>query len=256
MFRIISPDSQRIRKKAVDELTADVKSKMEECVVVIGDERLDVFVANLEKLLQYNLSGQQLGLEKFEMTKDLVDKIKTLSQEDPKSFENIETRLNNQVQRLQRLGLKENRVFEQKIKFSFIGNVFMLLFLSPLFLTSGLVNAVPYAITAYVSRKIQVRDDFVGSLKTVAGMVIFLISYLVTSFVVGSNTTWYFGLITFFLLHPLGLFALFYLNAYYDLIEDYRHTRIFKRKATFIEDLRKERKHILGELNIEAPGSE
>ncbi len=237
-------------KKGVDALTERVKVEMEATTVVIGDERTDVFIANLEKLLQLDLDKGKLGLKSFETTKELVQNIEDLAEKEPEQFKSIELRLANYVQRLNRLGLKRNRIFEGRIKSSLILNVLLLILGFPLFAIGAVLNAVPYWLTVFVSRKVQVRDDFVGSLKTAAGMFLFLIFYILTALIIGSYSTWYIGLISFFLLHPLMIFVLHYINRFLDLIQDYKHTRLFRRKSTFMDNMRKERSDILRDLNI------
>jgi len=235
-------------KKAYNALTAAVKQSLEECTVVINDERLYQFISHVEKIYQYRLDKNQQGLKKFMLSKEIVEKVEVFSNKSPEKFKEMEVRLSNYIQRLKRLKIKDNRILEGRIKTSFILNSTILTLGFPVFLCGFILNIIPFSLTSYVIKKIKVREDFIGSLRSIAGMFIFLIFYILTSVMVGIATSWYWGIAFGLILYPFGILALIYVNRYMDLKEDYKHTRLFKRKATFMAQLRKERKEIINQL--------
>jgi hypothetical protein len=241
-------DFEGNEKKAYLALTSAIKESLEKCIIHIDDERLDQFISHVEKIYQYKLEKNNAGLEKFMLSQEIVVKVEKFSKESPDKFKEIEVRLGNYIQRLKRLKIKDDKIQEGNIKTSFLLNSLLLILGFPIFLSGFILNIIPFSITSYGVNKIKVREDFIGSLRSVVGMFIFLI-YHILIFIIASNlTTWYWGLLFTASMYPLGVLSLWYVNRYMDLIEDYKYTRLFRRKSTFMAQLRKERSELINQL--------
>ncbi len=164
-------------------------------------------------------------------------------------FKEMEVRLGNYNQRLKRLKIKDNRISEENIQTSFYLNLLLLIIGFPIFLCGYILNIIPFSIISYGIKKIKVREDFIGSLRSAAGMFIFLIYYILVFILTIVLTTWYWGILLTVSLYPFGFLALLYVNRFMDLKEDYKHTRLFKRKSTFMANLRKERSELIDQLS-------
>jgi 1-acyl-sn-glycerol-3-phosphate acyltransferase len=253
---ILVKDYQKLYEKdfklAYDELTNRVRMAMEECTIVISDERQDNFVEHLDYLYRNTPEkGTKSSLEAhFKSSKDFVHRVNELGKSDPEKFKSLELRLNNYIKRLSRLNIKDKHLFSEQRSSSMILRMLYLIIFFPLFIYGLVGNIVPLKLTSLLSRKIAVREDFVGSLKLAAGMFIFLIFHILESLAVANYTNWYIGLMFLFSLYPTGLFSLHYSKWFLAIVEDFKLLSITKRKSTFIESLKKERLEILRDLQI------
>ena len=140
-------------KKAITALTHAVKIAMEKCTVIIDDERLEQFVSYVEKLYQFKLEKNQQGLEKFMLSKEIIEKVESFSIKTPDTFRELEVRLGNYIHRIKRLKIKDDVIFDGHIKTSFILNSILLIIGFPIFIIGFILNIIPFSSTAYLTKK-------------------------------------------------------------------------------------------------------
>ena len=94
----------------------------------------------------------------------------------------------------------------------------------------------------------MVREDFIGSLKLLVGMLVFLIFHMIQSLIVGYATRYYWGLLVLFSLYPAGIFALKYIQTFDSFKGDINYIKIFVRKSDLITSLKLRRKDLADQL--------
>ena len=125
----------------------------------------------------------------------------------------------------------------------------LLLIALPFALYGFATNFIPYFITSLLSKKIEVRADFVGSLQLAAGMFMFLIFYILQFVALNSFFGFAVSLAISLSFYPTGLFTVFYLRITMNLITLFRHLQLFRRKSTLMSNLKDERDEILAIFN-------
>jgi glycerol-3-phosphate O-acyltransferase/dihydroxyacetone phosphate acyltransferase len=235
-------------KKAYDQMTEDVTKAMTEATIVIEDEKLDEFYEGISYLQMYDIdeSGAEIPAGKafFDVSKDLSNRINEMSSKDPVAFEKLSSRLLQYTRRIDRLRLKDRHLRVLRFRDIF-GKSLLLLMVLPIAIYGFLTNIIPYALTALLSARITVREDFVGSLKMAGGMFIFLIFYILQSVITISFFGWTLGIFALISFYPTGLVSMFFLKQGYELIQTVRHGWIFRKKSRMIHALQKQRKSIL-----------
>ncbi|MBT8270128.1 MAG: hypothetical protein KJN59_12975, partial [Bacteroidia bacterium] len=106
-----------------------------------------------------------------------------------------------------------------------------------------------YKTAEFLSRKVSVRKDFIGSMKLAFGMFVFLLFYIVQILFIISLTKWYWGLLFALSLYPCGLFAVNYINQWYRLRGHLIFRRLYSKKRNVINRLQVMRNGLLEELD-------
>lgn len=118
------------------------------------------------------------------------------------------------------------------------------------FIFGVLSNCIPLLLTSLISSKVRVREDFVGSLKLTAGMFIFLIYYLTTTFTMVIQFSWIFFILIPITFYITGVFAINYLSYYHGLRDYFQHYWLQRNKTGFFNKIAEERKDIMKALTI------
>lgn len=241
------------RKKAYDQLTDDVRKAMEEVTVVIGDERMDDFVEDLEFLAENTLSEQgsgkfKLDRKKFELSREMIDGINKLAKNNREKYLQIEGMLTNFTSRLKRFRIDLGAGSKGSQLSSFTLKVMLLILGLPIFAFGLIANVFPLWVTSIIAKSIQVREDFIGSLKITAGMFVFLLVYLFQYFLLSNYTGSLYALGIVLSFYPALIFAIKYRGFYSDTLLEYRQDLLFKKKASAIELLKEQRQFIVEEI--------
>lgn len=240
-------------KSSYDLITEAVRKGLESCTAMISDERQVEFVESLEWFLKNQNSKESSKshnlVKSFILSKEIISGVEELAASHPKEFTELEMQLKSYKKRFERLNLDQDKVIR---KISFLLMLFqpiMLILTSPIFVYGILSNAIPYNLTKWLSNKIKVREDFVGSLKLSAGMFIFLIVYLLQAILLSVFMSKVAALTLFLFFYPSGLFSLFYLRICLSLINSLRHIFIIRKKKQFIHLISEEQYNLNKKIN-------
>jgi glycerol-3-phosphate O-acyltransferase/dihydroxyacetone phosphate acyltransferase len=113
--------------KTVDELTEQIRLKMETLIIAIEDDKTDKLVKNIEMLYKYKLSKEQ-GIGKkdkdadFLLTKNIIETVNYYLKHRPELVENISDRIEEYLTNLSRLGLKDTDLARNQKNNSFFRN--------------------------------------------------------------------------------------------------------------------------------------
>ena len=242
-------DYHREEWPTVEKLTERIKTELEKLVVVIEDERLDKLIRQIEILYRSKLREESSLTEKapqdFYLSKDIVRAVELYARENPDTLHEFERKIDNYLQNLKRLKIRDTQVRASNVSIHFLQNLFYFSLGLPLFLYGLIGNVIPFRVAEFISKKVTVRYDFIGSLKIAAGMFIFLFLYIIEAFIVGSFAGFYWSLAFLFSLYPSGLFTISYLKRYYLVRGTMMYMRLFMKKSDLIARLKLDRKELV-----------
>ena len=124
-----------------------------------------------------------------------------------------------------------------------------LLFGLPFFLVGWILNVIPYEATAFFSKKIWIKNSFIGSIILAIGMVAFLVWYAILATAISwLFSTWWMGLVLIPPIYFLGIHALGYGKVFSVWRERAKIRTLRRRKQQELDALMLERKNIIAEL--------
>jgi len=239
-------------KDGVIQLTERVKKELEKRIVIIEDDRLEKLIQQIEVLYRSKLRDESKPKTKahqdFYLSKDIVKAVEFFAENDPEKVLDFEKRIDLYLSRLKRLRIRDTQIRSSKTSIKFVKRFFLFFLGAPLFLYGLIVNLIPFKLAEFLSKRIMVRQDFIGSLKLAIGMFIFLFLYITEAVIFSSYTTWYWGLLFLISLYPSGVFTVNYLKNYYQARGTFKYLRIFIRKSDLITSLKTTRQELVDEL--------
>ena len=239
-------------RETVVELTDQIKTALEKLVVIIEDERLDKLIKELEILYRSKLREEAVPADKapqdFYLSRDIVRAVEYHMRQNPQRVENFETKLDSYLYTLKRLKIRDTQVRSKRVSLNAIASIFYFTLGFPIFLYGFITNYLPFKTAEFVVQKIDIREDFVGSIKLAGGMFIFLFMYIFEGFVVGTfiNALW--ALIFVLTLYPSGLFTVAYIKNYYQTRGILQFIKLFMRKSDLVTQLKVTRQELIDEI--------
>ncbi|MFK2818720.1 lysophospholipid acyltransferase family protein [Flavobacteriaceae sp. LMIT009] len=241
-------------KQAVLKLTEKIKEKLEDLVLIVENERLDKLTEQIELLYgsEFNDSNSlgDRAAQKFALSKEIIKSVAHSLKTRPKETLIFETKINSYLKSLDQLKLRDKYLGRIKFRLQFWSDFLYFIFGFPIFLYGFICNIIPYKVSEILSKKVIVRKDFVGSMKIVFGMFVFLIFYCFSTILIALYIHKIFALAFLFTLYPAGLFTLNYIKNYYLYIEKVRYYRLNIRDNKLVVNLKRKRKELFDELEI------
>lgn len=245
-------DFEENEKNAVALLTDTIAKDLEKLLVIIHDEKLNRVIDSFDKLYRTEIQSESLSehqpIQNFRTHKEFAKMVAQYQNKYPKKLVAIELKLDRYLDQLQQLQIRDSQIVPKRKRFGPMGRLLYFLLGLPLCLYGYLVNIVPYTLARYLSKRIRVRRDFIGSMKIAFGMFVFLFFYSVQISLVGVYFGGYWTLLFALSLYPSGLFALHYIKNFYLLLGDFRYVTLFKRKSRLLLKLRLSRKELMNDL--------
>lgn len=239
-------------KKSVQILTKDLKTELESLLIIVKDEKLDKLISQIETLYRSKLREEsQLkdkGVQDFYLSKEIVNAVEFIHKEFPKKAMTFQLKISNYLSKLKQLKLRDTQIRSPKIRLEIWTNILFFFFGFPIFIYGYITNIIPYRVSKFLSKKIFVRADFIGSMKLAFGMFVFLLFYIIETLTLGAFTSWYWGVLFALTLYPAGVFTLHYIRRYYLLIGNFRYIRLFIKKSNLIARLKIVRQELIDEL--------
>ncbi|NNL79318.1 MAG: hypothetical protein HKO67_02410 [Flavobacteriaceae bacterium] len=234
------------------ELTETIKVELERLTVIVSDKKLDQLVNDIERFyrseLRENLHGEHKAAQDFYLSREIVKAVTYYKSVKPRATMMFQEKISNYLDALSRLHISDAEIRQPKQYARSIRHTLYFVLGLPIFLYGFIVNILPYQIVKFLSRKVRVRKDFIGSMKLAFGMFIFLIFYILLAVMFSFQTKWYWGLLFVITLYPSGLFCLNYIKHYYRRKGHMTYGRLYRKRKTTIQKLRARRKKILDEL--------
>jgi glycerol-3-phosphate O-acyltransferase / dihydroxyacetone phosphate acyltransferase len=192
----------------------------------------------------------------------LVQAIHTQSENQPEAIAALDRKLDTYFNKLNEQGVSDAVLSDMSLLVS-VGELLRLIFTLPIFLFGYVVNIVPYLITLFYFRRLDlfereghvpkrsnVNPAFKGSVALAIGMVMFIVFYLA----IGGVATWIFhngwiGVGLLVISYLCGLFVMSYIRWFYQFIQKLKLRKLISDKREVFASLLLERKEIIKELD-------
>lgn len=250
---------QQDEYNAVDELTEDIRKKMENLIIAIEDDKTDELVKKIELLYKYKLSKEQ-GFDtndknaEFILTKGIVDVVRHYQETQPHYVKTMNARINEYLNTLSRIGISDTDIARNKKNSSFIrSNIKALLLIVlgfPVYFYGMLNNILPFEIPGRIARKVSSSIEFVGAIGMVGGTFTFAIFYTLQIMLVWKLTHIAWLTVLYGISLPVtGLFAYWYYYTVNKIRTKWLLMMLFYKKSKFVSNLIMERERIIAEFD-------
>ena len=238
---------------AVQELTASIKERLKRMIVIVKDQSIEQLVKDIERLyrseLREEMPTEHKASQDFYLSQEIAKAVSYNKKMRPKVYLDFQHRIRQYFLALDRLQISDSefRGPGQKAISPWIIPYLILGF--PIFLYGFLVNIFPYQTVAFLSRKVIVRKDFIGSMKLAFGMFVFLLFYILEIAIFISVTHWIWGIAFALSLYPAGLFTINYINRWYRFKGRMTFLRLKANNKESVEKLHALREGLLRKLD-------
>ena len=244
---------------AVEELTEEIRNKMESLIIAIEDDQTDELVKNVELIYKYKLSKER-GISKkdkdadFALTKRIVDAVNYYRQNSPERVEHMTSRINEYLNNLNRLGLTDTDLARNQKSGSFVRSnlkaALIIVLGFPVYLYGMINNILPFEIPARIAKKVTSSIEFVGAIGMVGGLFTFTLFYTVQIFLLWKFTHIAWLTVAYGVSLPLsGFFAYWYFHTINKIRTKWVLLMLFYKKSVFISNLITEREQIIAEFD-------
>jgi glycerol-3-phosphate O-acyltransferase/dihydroxyacetone phosphate acyltransferase len=205
---------------AVD-LTAEIERRLKETVRHVEYEELDSLVKKVELIMKSRPGAIKAGMEhELQLHQQLVHSMQAMLEVRPEVINQMEKRVSEYLEKIRQIGISDRSVATLSPLDTPLERV-RLYAGRPLFILGFLVNAIPYYLTVFVFRRLNlfqsagkgINPAFRGSIAIAVGMVVFIHWYLgLAVFCAALSGFWWVGLAALLLFYLTGLFTLRYIG--------------------------------------------
>jgi len=236
----------------VHKLTDEIRKKLKKLLIIVKDEKLNNLITQIENLYRSQLRDESQQIHKatqdFYLSKKIVKAVKYIQKKFPDKAMNFEIKISNYFNRIKQLKLRDTQIRVSSITIEIWTNIFYFVLGFPIFIYGYFTNVMPFKMAEYLSKKIIVRKDFVGSMKLAFGMFVFLLFYILEIVIFGMLTHWYWAILFAMTLYPTGVFTIQYIKQYFYLKGSIRYVNLFIKKSDLITNIKLIRKELIDEL--------
>ncbi len=237
---------------SVHKLTSEIEMELKKLLIIVNNVKLNNLITQIENLYRSKLRDETRNTDKaiqdFYLSKEIVKAVEFIKKEYPNKALNFEVKISNYFNRLKQLKLRDTQIRAGNIRIEIWTNILYFILGFPMFIYGYFNNIIPFKISEYLSKKIIVRKDFIGSMKLAFGMFIFLFFYIIEITISGLLTHWYWAVLFTMTLYPTGVFTIHYIKRFYYLKGTMRYINLFIKKSNLIANLKLIRKELIDEL--------
>jgi len=239
-------------REGVLQLTERVKTELEKRIVIIEDEQLEKLIQQIEILYRSKLRDESKlegkAIQDFYLSQDIVKAVEYYAKNKPELLKDFERKITFYLKELKDLKIRDTQIRTSAISFRFVWTMLYFTIGFPVFLYGLITNVIPFKLAEFISGKILIREDFVGSIKIAVGMLVFLIIYGIEATVFGTFTNVLWGILFYVSLYPVGLFTMDYFKTYYKVRGTIKYMRLFMQKSNLVTNLKTTRQELVDEL--------
>lgn len=237
---------------SVSKLTTKIELELKKLLIIVNNEKLNNLITQIENLYRSKLREESQKTDKaiqdFYFSKEIVKAVEYIQKEFPNKAMDFEVKISNYFNRLKQLNLRDTQIRANSIRIEIWTNILYFILGFPLYLYGYTTNIIPFRLSEFLSKKIFVRKDFIGSMKLAFGMFVFLLFYILEIVIFGMLTHWYWALLFAMTLYPTGVFTIHFIKRYYYLKGSIRYINLFIKKSNLIANLKLIRKELIDEL--------
>jgi 1-acyl-sn-glycerol-3-phosphate acyltransferase len=245
--------------EAVNQLTEDIRIRLEKHVIVTRHQEEDNLVRSIEAVYKSRLVSE-LGIEEeepeqeFRLTRNILEAIRFFEENAPDKVQELQAKLADYKTRLQQLGLKDEVFRNKRIKQGFYNSLVKALYMIicfPVYLFGLLNNYVPYIIPSRVARLITRDEVYIAPIMMTTGIFSFSICYTLQIMLFHqliANSGWL--TLAYAVSLPVsGFFVLHYWNCLITYYKYWTLASLFRSRKSQIAMLLRKRAAILEDLD-------
>ncbi len=245
--------------KAAENLTEEIRKRLEMLIIAIEDDKTDELVKNIETLYKYKLTKDN-GFSRddlfadFTLTKNIVESVLYFKQTQPEHVKSLGTRIEEYFTNLSNVGINDIDIARSTKNRNFMtGNLKAVatIILGFPFYVYGLINNIlPFEIPSLIAKKASKSIEFRGPIAMISGMFLFIIFYSVqiSCFWKFTNSEAY--TLLYALSLPLsGIFGYWYYQVVSKIRNKWLLLSKFYNKSVLISKLINEREQLIAEFD-------
>ena len=254
-------------KSEVERLTTKIEEHLKKTILHVQHEELDSVVKKVALLLksEFKTADNMLLSKKDEFTyqQKIIKSIQAISENQPQLITNLELKLDRYLNKIKQLEISDASIAELSILVSG-WELLRLIFTLPLFFIGFITNSIPYYLTVFYFRKLnlfsrdghepprtKVNQAFKGSVAMGIGMVFFILCYLIAAAIsiwITKNTWIGIGLLIVF--YFSGLFCMRYIRWFVLFNQKLKFRKLINKKQDLVTSLIIERQEIMEEMRV------
>lgn len=244
--------------KAAHAISQEIRTRLENLLVVMEDEEVDRIVKKIEtiyraQVLHENDYSNKIPEHVFEASKLISERVHYFRRNQPERVKLFQMMLDQYFRSLNSLQIEDYIVRQTNRKIPVWSVVFgftlYILLGFPLYLFGVINNYIPFRIPYYFAVLTKIRFEFLGAISLVLGTFSFLIFYTIQIYL-----SWYFSkngwvVLGYSILLPIsGLFAYRYAKRISYLKGKWKWLSLFMKRSNLAADLIKQRESIVVEI--------
>ncbi|TGE21271.1 glycerol acyltransferase [Hymenobacter aquaticus] len=237
---------------AADELTEEIRRRLEQRLVITRDAAEDELVLQIERTFGEHLipDDEETLYDNFLLSRALLEAVPYFEKHDPARLTQVRATLSAYLLDLDRLRLTDEALESGKgpgqrwTRAAISGLKLVLGF--PLYLYGLLNNYIPYILPSLIAKRATKDLEFVAPIMMVTGILTFGLGYALQIGLVHHFTQhWPWTLLYALSLPPTGFYALSYWNNLRARLLRLRALKLFRTKRAVMEDLLRQRQAVL-----------
>ncbi|GAB2460436.1 hypothetical protein GCM10011375_10890 [Hymenobacter qilianensis] len=236
---------------AADELTEEIRRRLEENLVITRDAAEDELVQQVERTFGEHLApnDEETLYDNFELSRNLSEAIIYFEKHDPARLQEVREKLSEYLRELRALRLTDESLESGNKGERWLRGAKTALRLAlgfPVYVYGVVNNYLPYRVPSLVAQRATKEVEFVAPILMVTGMLTFSLAYaaqiaLVHYFAQNWRLTTLYALS----LPITGFYALYYWNNLQDRLQRLRMLRLFRQQRPAVEKLLRQRASIM-----------
>jgi glycerol-3-phosphate O-acyltransferase/dihydroxyacetone phosphate acyltransferase len=216
---------RRDERAAVDRLTEDVRSALDEVVLQAESRDLLEGVARVAQWMAPESGDPQDLAEQHRRARDLLGAYRTLNERAPQTVEPIVSAARSYQRVLRRLGVRDpwSLELEPVRPGRALGAVLRLLLAAPVALLGAILGWIPYRLAGQVAKRVTREQDVLGTVKLLAGALFLFVFWLAEAIAAGWLRGAGWGALTFAVAVGSGYVALRFEELFAEMKESLRH---------------------------------
>ena len=254
-------------KSEVERLTNKIEERLKDTILHVQHEELDSVVKKVALLLKSKFkNADKTSLskkEEFTYQQKIIKSIQAISENQPQLITNLELKLDRYLNRIKQLEISDASIAELSILVSG-WELLRLIFTLPIFLVGFITNSIPYYLTVFYFRKLnlfsrdgheltntKVNQAFKGSIALGIGIVFFILCYLIVAAmsIWITKITWI-GIGLLILFYFSGLFCMRYIRWFVLFNQKLKFRKLINKKQDLVTSLIIERQEIMEEMRV------
>lgn len=237
---------------AADELTEEIRRRLEAHLVITRTDEEDELVAQVERTFGQHLiqDDEETLYDNFQLSRILLKAVRYFEEHDAGRLSEVQEKLHAYHQRLHELHLTDDALETRRTEGSRTSRALAagtrLVLGAPLYLYGVVNNYLPYIIPSMIAKRATKDVEFVAPIMLVTGMLTFTLAYLGQTALVYHFTGSSLWALLYLVSLPLsGFYALSYWGNLADRLRRLRALRLFRQEQPVVEGLLRQRTELI-----------